>query len=586
MKNLINNILSFNNKQALSFSLDKMIEQIKKDGYICFFITINLASNILDDTEKFNLWKEYIKNFNSLIQKNVITWGFTFSTMEVNENNLMHTHIILGIKNLTNSPYNICLNIKELLRYLGYLDIKLNFLKDFINTKRAFIYIYKNSENGDTQFKHYVNFNINCQQTIACMLDELDSQKFESEIDGFTYFEHDLKFIQNNVVKKKIFDKIKLINGIIYKEKINEKELNFDFIINLYVFFFILNDIKEHNNNFIKKFEHTLRSFEFWETKKQLIKKWDIVIEFFLNFFKIYVENFNMYELKKSNVFLDNLAERITKINLLIDLKINVIFTLIEFKDGIYDLQKNAFFKKAQITPDKFQHIAILKYCNYTFKNLRTPNTWLESIAKVLNFDKVEIIELLTHLGIIFSNNYDILKKKRVLFILGESNTYKTTLIANIFIEYFGIDNIALMTQSKNFPFQNFNKKLIAVLDEFKYYSSLHTEYLKIFENRDAIVEKKFEDAIVINPLHVIILSNENFIANQNDLIKQQALKNRISMFIFNKNEDNVVDYNKVKKENIEIVVFLCKFYNEINKNDQDKRKKKIKNKLTKLLKQ
>jgi hypothetical protein len=186
------------------------------------------------------------------------------------------------------------------------------------------------------------------------------------------------------------------------------------------------------------------------------------------------------------------------------------------------------------------------------------------------------------------STNYEDLKKKRVLFILGQSNTLKTTLIADVFIEYFGLDNIALITQSKNFPFQNFEHKIIAILDEFKYYDSLHNEYLKLFENRQILVEKKFEDAISVNPLHIVIISNEDFIKNQTNTDKKQALENRIKTFKFLDGEqsrtDNVKD--EIKKDNINIIIFLIKYYNECLKTKKDGRKSKIKKELKEITKE
>jgi len=204
-----------------------------------------------------------------------------------------------------------------------------------------------------------------------------------------------------------------------------------------------------------------------------------------------------------------------------------------------------------------------------------------------MGYDRERIEELFTYLGAIFSTNYETVKKKRVLFIFGESNTLKTTLIADLFIEFFGIENVALILQSKTFSFQDFNNKLVAILDEFKYYDSLHTEYLKIFEHIDTIDDKKFQDAVTINPLHIVILSNENFIDTQPNLDKQNALNNRIRMFTFFRNYLSETDYKlqeQIKKENILIVILLCRFYDEFVLKKSDKRKRKTRNLLITLL--
>ena len=41
---------------------------------------------------------------------------------------------------------------------------------------------------------------------------------------------------------------------------------------------------------------------------------------------------------------------------------------------------------------------------------------------------------------------------------------------------------IVLTNQSKTSPFQHFENKIIAILNEFKCYAFLHNEYLKLFE--------------------------------------------------------------------------------------------------------
>src|SRR5207247_2465016 len=90
--------------------------------------------------------------------------------------------------------------------------------------------------------------------------------------------------------------------------------------------------------------------------------------------------------------------------------------------------------------------------------------------------------------------------------------------------------------------------------------------------------EKKFQDAVSVNPLHIVIISNEDFIRGQNDKDKQQALENRIKIVEFVPNERLLIENIKeqIKNENLSIVVFLIKYYNEILKSKQDKRKTKV----------
>jgi len=106
---------------------------------------------------------------------NILSWSFTFSSLELSENGLLHIHLILGVKNLTNYTKNIEYNIKLILQVQALNDITIRYLDNFLEIKKAFLYIYKDSEKE--YFLHNVNFNINDQKIIASFLDELDRQK-------------------------------------------------------------------------------------------------------------------------------------------------------------------------------------------------------------------------------------------------------------------------------------------------------------------------------------------------------------------------------------------------------------------------
>jgi len=78
---------------------------------------------------------------------------------------------------------------------------------------------------------------------------------------------------------------------------------------------------------------------------------------------------------------------------------------------------------------------------------------------------------LYSYLGAIISDNVDLLKKKRTLYIYGESNTKKTTLVAKPLINFFGEENVGFVSgEVNNFNFENFKNKKVGVFDEFKYF--------------------------------------------------------------------------------------------------------------------
>jgi hypothetical protein len=67
------------------------------------------------------------------------------------------------------------------------------------------------------------------------------------------------------------------------------------------------------------------------------------------------------------------------------------------------------------------------------------------------------------------------------LYIYGQSNTKKTTLIAKPLINFFELKNIGFITNNLNFNFQNIIDKKVAILDEFKYSKNNKEQLLKLF---------------------------------------------------------------------------------------------------------
>lgn len=564
-------------------------ENIQSKGIINFFVTINYFNKNIDDYENIekikNEWNQEIKNLSIIIQKANLGWVYNNFVLEINETNLIHTHGLIGIYNLTNNPNNIALNLKKILRSWTSNDVTVEFLEFFLNLKRVFVYLYKNY--SEEYFSAFFNCNVTFQQSFASFLDFIEFQ-VDITCTGLTILIHDMEYICANKEKKIIFDKLMGLNGLNYVKKQNINECIVDVIFNIYMYFFLLNNIKQYNDFFVKKIDNYEISYKIFIKKENLFTLWDEIINFFIKYFDIYINGIDLHEFKKSAVISNQIEKKLEQIHKVININVDIIFTLIEFKEGVYDLKNGKFTRKPLLKylKNTYQNVGTIKYSTKYFKYIKIPENWLKNVMLKLNYDINNINELFFHLAIIFSTNYEEIKKKRVLFILGQSNTLKTTLIADLFIEYFGLDNIALITQSKNFPFQNFENKLIAILDEFKYYDSLHNEYLKLFENRQILIEKKFQNAISVNPLHIVIISNEDFINQQNNVDKQKALDNRIKKIIFenklNINEDNIKE--KVKNENLEIVVFLIKYYNEIIKNKKDFRKTKLKKAINNIL--
>lgn len=67
--------------------------------------------------------------------------------------------------------------------------------------------------------------------------------------------------------------------------------------------------------------------------------------------------------------------------------------------------------------------------------------------------------------------------------------------MVNTMVNFFGIENVALIIKSTNFLFQNFENKSKKIFDEFVYNELLHEEYLELFEGKK-IIKKKFKELL------------------------------------------------------------------------------------------
>jgi hypothetical protein len=101
----------------------------------------------------------------------------------------------------------------------------------------------------------------------------------------------------------------------------------------------------------------------------------DEIFTFFLKNFSFYINNMNLYELKKNVFIYNSTLENLIKINNLIDYNIILNFTIVEFSDGIFNLATNKFYKDKDVFKKKNPNVFTLKYYNKTFKHLKFPKT-------------------------------------------------------------------------------------------------------------------------------------------------------------------------------------------------------------------
>ena len=167
----------------------------------------------------------------------------------------------------------------------------------------------------------------------------------------------------------------------------------------------------------------------------------------------------------------------------------------------------------------------------------------------------------------------DIFNKRATLFVHGQSNTGKTTLVANVLSEYYESNNVGSIVSAKNFKWQGLIGKIIGIIDEGRYNSSMSSDLLKITGQEKIIVEKKYsKEHITIDTIPLIILSNMLF--EDKNISIDEALKNRLYIveFINKTSKENLNNSklfkDKLKNEEANIIIYCNKLLFKLKEGD------------------
>jgi hypothetical protein len=367
-------------------------------------------------------------------------------------------------------------------------------------------------------------------------------------------------------------DKISLImhvSGI----KLTNNKIDQGLLLNLLQYYLILNNYYIYNNGIYEKIENTLISYKFLNNVDKILYKefQENVIKFFLENYNCYFDGFDFnYLLKnyfiKSKNIIENLIDITTN-------KINPDFSLMEFTDGIYSLKYNTFIKKSQ-TDYLYNNVCTLKYYNKSFSSTRQkkPENWVNGICNALGIEKLKNIEfnedflkIIKAFGLIFQDEKI---KQSTLFVYGPSNSGKTTLIVIPLTQYFGLENTGTIMSTKNFKYQDLSGKTICIIDEGRYNSSMSSDLLKFMGQENVLIERKYENHLLLNSIPIFIISNNQF-EDKNEEINE-ALKNRMLIVEFIESLINNNLYNdykkKIKSEEPNIIVYCNKLFFKIFK--------------------
>jgi len=163
------------------------------------------------------------------------------------------------------------------------------------------------------------------------------------------------------------------------------------------------------------------------------------------------------------------------------------------------------------------------------------------------------------------------LKKRGTLYLWGPSNTGKTTMIVEPLINYFGKENIGLLSNNKNFEYQHINDKKILVFDEFDGNKTNLENLKKLLSGELLLSEKKNKDPLLVEHTPLIISSNYNPESNFN-LKDNVPILNRIKSIHF-KNVINEINQEQnikedILKEEAKIIIYCNRIYFNWIKNE------------------
>ena len=556
------------NKKHFFILMDEIIDKSINDGNLHFFITINFTKNTNNKKDL----KKKIKELEKIL-KNIELLSWYNLVSEKNQNKNYHLHILIAIKSLIGYNNVIENNIKYLLINNYEIDTKLNILWSFLDIKKSWRYLHKNNEK-ETEEINTENVNI------------LKSK--ESEISIFINIKNKINIKE---IKKKKYDYLK---GV----KLDEKNYNERQILFLWEYYLILNNCVIYKEKLYKKIENTMISYKELTEIEYLYLNFNKILEFFRINFKHQFENFD--ELNFTTKFIKNKNEKIIRFKEFTKKEVKFNFHILEFKDGIYSILYNKFIRTNKFNKNNEENlenilinknILTIKFYNYSYENIQEPKIWLNSIEKVLGLKKREnnitnkIINylkkddvkwLLIYIAYTFHFWTNELKKQNTLYIWGPSNTGKTTLIINLFINYFGKENIGLISNNKNFEYQHLINKKIIIFDEFNIEKINIDNFKKLISKELILGEKKNKEPEIIKPTPLIISSNYNL--NENFIIEEnkQAIFNRLKIINFvEKFEKNEIEINideKIKEEEGKIIVFCNQTYFNWIKNDKKTR--------------
>ena len=584
-------------RKMLSNKWSDIVQWSIEIGNHHFAITINIPQFCNGDGSD----PEIIQNFQEAIKislgKNYPTLSWCFFVTEKSKNGQPHFHLIVAIRNFIDYNYTLKYNISYILiedisfylnqEDVGLIDLKIDSLMYFKDIKNWVMYMHKDITKW--KYKGYLSMSEQYYNGISW-----------KGFDGHLHNIYDYYIIPNDYVllymglKIDYFLKYNFNNNIFMNlngirlvyNKIDQRTL-----INILQYYLILNEYFIYNDNIYVKIKDSKISYKLVGGIKEVLydKFQENVVKFYLIYLSGYFEGFDFsYLMDTYFVKTKNIIESIKDIS---TQRIEPDFGLIEFTDGVYSIKYDRFFSNKD-NYDFINKISTIKYYDKSYSSIRQnkPNNWIKGVKNALGVKNDELTNedfLRVCFHILSPVHKDIFNKRSTLFIHGQSNTGKTTLVANVVTEYYESNNVGSIVSAKNFKWQDLIGKIIGIIDEGRYNSSMSSDLLKITGQEKIIVEKKYsKEHITIDPIPLIILSNILF--EDKNISIDKALKNRLYIieFINKISKENLNNSklfkDKLKSEEANIIIYCNKLLFKLKGNNLNKISNKVVLKLIK----
>ena len=555
-------------KKILSNSLDIFTNWSLNLGNHHFGITINMPDTLSQSWDGISRYDydtmdlEGCANREDDIKEIIIdhfpTTTYIFIIIEKNKKGRIHMHLLVSIRNFMDYNYTLKNNLSLVLKNnlsttsltQSDFDIKVDSLLYFKDIKNWGMYIFKDMFIWKFPARLYLlnkyKENPSCLNLNANLTTYYIQLKFE-----YILFE-----ISD--------DKSNNISGI----RIMHNKLNREVLLDILQYYLVLNNYFIYNNDIYQKVEGYSISYKLVGDVKTTLYDYfqkNIIKFFTLNYF-YYFDGFDFqYLLKK--YFLKHKND-IIKLGEISTQKIEPDFSLMEFTDGVYSIKYDRFFPKSDGVIFS-ENISTIKYYNKSYARVRRkrPNTWIKGLQNALGIQSdIEYNKDFVNICLYLVNivHKDIFTKKSTLFIHGKSNTGKTTYLIKPIKHFLGNENVGMIVSGKNFKYQNLEDKIVGIIDEGRYNSSMSSDLLKIMGKEDILIDKKYSDHINIKPIPLFILSNEEF-KDKNPSI-DEALKNRMCIIEFiNEVLGGDMNFSELlKNEEPNIIIFANKLFFKI----------------------